>query len=159
MEPKKFVLLGFIMAFGFIALLLLLAYCNGFGCEFLHASRISESNNYWRHDAKPFSILEHVVSNEGKITLVLLNNDAAGNLTLTDITAEANGYPGTKSLYNGGRLIFTPGETKSVEINVTGLENAESGSVYEFGVNISYISTSGNPTMQYGALSLLGKYT
>ncbi len=118
-------------------------------------ARITQSNSYWRGDARPFAILEVAVTTGGMATLVLQNNEAQGTMTMTNISI-GTGYnqSGTGGLGTTG-LLFAPGEQHRVTVNVSG---GAPGTSYDLPVNISYTSGNRVSATQYGVKNLIGKY-
>ena len=140
------VLLAVVLIIALVSIALL-----GFFPGLASDARITQSNSYWRGEARPFAILEHSFnSTAGK--LIIQNNDASGSLTA--ITA----YVGTcnaASVPTG----LGPGETGVVTFNVscgTG-QPTTSGSVYDLNVSFGYTTPNGIAGKQYGAKNIVGK--
>ena len=108
-------------------------------------ARITQSQAYWKGQAKPFSIKDASLSN-GAGTLSLQNMEAS-TITLTSIQVGS-------SAANATSLQFGPGEAKTVTL---GSPNCTSGAVYEVNVSINYSTSSGIASRQYGTKTLVGK--
>ena len=111
------------------------------------------SNSYWRGEARPFAVIDHQIGTTGAGTLILQNVDASGILTITAI----NNSNTTGTALSSTSVTFGSGETKN--ISITGAPTGTSGSVYDFGIVITYNSPNINGMKQYGAKNLIGKYT
>lgn len=110
-------------------------------------TKISQSAAYWRSEAKPIAITEHQAFANGTVVLVLQNVDAAGTITLTNITVS-----------NTSRVLslkIGPGEVRTASIN--GAEEDLTGTMYEFGVTFAYRSPNGLSSVQYGLKPISGK--
>ncbi len=114
-------------------------------------ARITQSQSYWRGEARPFAILDNSFNSTGAGSLVIQNNDASGTFTITAV-AVANG-----SCSSGcSSLSFAPGETKTVAI--TGATTGSAGGVYDMNVTITYTTPNGVMSKQYGAKNIIGKF-
>jgi hypothetical protein len=111
-------------------------------------ARITQSNSYWRGEARPFAILEHTVNTGGNATLIIQNNDASGTLTVTNLTAGAGS--------NGSSMSFAPGETRTVTVNEV-VSSPSAGQVYDLAVTFSFNTSNGIASKQYGAKNIIGK--
>jgi len=112
-------------------------------------ARITQSQSYWRGQAKPFAIMDAgVTSSVG--TFAVQNMEATG-LTLTTF-AVGNG---TNSTLN---TVFGAGETKTLYINQI-IGTYAAGGVYDLNVTITYSTSSITGLKQYGTKNLIGKYT
>lgn len=111
-------------------------------------ARITQSNSYWRGEARPFAVLEHSVSTGGVATLIVQNYEASGTLTANVSVANAS---------TGTTTSFAPGEIKTVTVN--GLATGTSGQVYDLNVSITYLTANGIISKQYGSKNIIGKYT
>jgi len=118
-------------------------------------ARISQSQSYWRGQARPFSILESSCSASGATcTLVLQNVEANGPYTIT-----ASGLAVGACLANATAAAFSAGETKRIDMGTCGTVAAQAGSVYDLSVNITYSTPNGiTGVKQYGTKNLIGKY-
>ena len=114
-------------------------------------ARISQSQSYWRGQARPFSILEaSLTSTTG--TLVLQNVEANGPYTIS-----ASGLKvGIPACTNASTFAFAAGETKTIPVGAC--TNGTSGAVYDLQVNITYTTPNGVTATQYGTKNLIGKY-
>ncbi|MEM2137580.1 MAG: hypothetical protein QW568_00650 [Candidatus Anstonellaceae archaeon] len=111
-------------------------------------ARITQSNSYWRGEARPFAILEHTVGTSGNATLIVQNYDASGTLTVTNLTVGAGS--------NGTSMSFAPGEIRTVSVaNVVSSPSA--GQVYDLAVTFSYNTSNGVASKQYGSKNIIGK--
>ncbi len=110
-------------------------------------TKISQSAAYWRSEAKPIAIPEHQAYPNGTVVLVLQNVDAAGTVTITNITVS--------NTSSAQRLRIGPGEVRTVSIN--GAEEDLTGTMYEFNVAFSYLSPNGLSSVQYGLKPISGR--
>ena len=112
-------------------------------------ARITQSQSYWRGQARPFAILDSSI-NATAGTFVIQNMEANGPYTMTTLVV-GNGTSGAIT------TAFAAGETKTVTMaTVIGAYSA--GAVYDLGVNITYTTPSGVTSKQYGTKNLIGKY-
>jgi hypothetical protein len=115
-------------------------------------AKITQSNSYWRNEAHPFLILDHVVSGN-TVLLTLQNAGASGLLQLNSVTF---GGATTEDL----PASFSPGQTKT--ITLTGFDDesgAVPGTVYEVQVSMTYLTPSGVENTEYGLKPLVGRYS
>ena len=112
-------------------------------------ARITQSQAYWRGEARPFAILDNTFNSTGAGALVIQNNDASGTFTITALGV-ANGSA------SGMPQSFAPGETKTVAI--TGAQTGSAGGVYDLNVTVTYTTPNGVTSKQYGAKNLIGKF-
>ena len=139
------IMLAAILIIALVALALL-----GFFPGLSSDAKVSQSASYWRSEAKPIAILEHSVgSASGNLTLILQNVDASGTVRITGINV-------SNATYNSSTIKIGPGEIRTVIIG--GVETDAAGTIYDFPINISYISPYGIPSKQYGLKSIVGKY-
>ena len=127
-------------------------------------ARITQSQSYWRGQARPFAILENICTTgsnatvPGNCTVVLQNVEANGPYNITGMTI--NGA-GTVQSTQGATATFAAGETKLM--NVTGLTSCTTmgaGSIYDYAVVITYTTPSGiTGAKEYGTKNLIGKCT
>lgn len=147
------VLLAVVLVIALVAIALL-----GFFPSLAVDARITQSNAYWRGEARPFAIIEHTFSSTtGNGTVVLQNTEATGPLTLTAISI-GNCTTATPN------AVFAPGDTRAVNITGCPTSGLYSGAAYDFTVVINYTSTTGGtgaPLLktQYGTKNIVGKYT
>ena len=115
-------------------------------------ARITQSQAYWRGQARPFAILESSISGTtGVGTFVIQNMEANGPYNITTIALSNSTVNAPSS------TAFGAGETKIV--NVTGLPPGTAGGLYDLQVNITYNTPTGIVgTKQYGTKNLIGKY-
>ncbi len=121
-------------------------------------AKITQSATYWNGDARPFAIKEHSMTTAGVLTLVLMNNEASGTLSLTAINISGAGLSGTPSM-SPTSATFAPGETRTITLSNITATGASAGNVYEVTVNISYTTPNSLSAKQYGAKPVMGKYT
>ena len=112
-------------------------------------ARITQSQSYWRGQAKPFAILDAAVSGTNA-TLSVQNMEANGPYTLSASGIKINGIN-----TNASTVVFGAGETKT--ITVTGITACTSGTVYDYNVTIDYTTPSTITSRQYGTKNLMGK--
>jgi hypothetical protein len=141
------VLLAVVLIIALVSIALL-----GFFPGLASDAKITQSNSYWRGDARPFAIIEHSISN-GTVTLVMQSNEGAGVLRLTNVTV------GDVS-YEGSATAFAPGDTRTITIsNYSDSTGMTSGSVYDASVVIRYTTANNVNMTQYGAKTLVGKFS
>ncbi|MFA5183499.1 MAG: hypothetical protein WC405_19475, partial [Syntrophales bacterium] len=114
-------------------------------------AKITQSQSYWRGEARPFAILEHAVSTAGVASVVMQNVDASGTMTIRGVSI------GNNTTTSGLSTSFAPGEVKTVTVGAVG--TGTSGNVYDLNVTITYDSPSLTGLKQYGAKNIMGKYT
>jgi hypothetical protein len=114
-------------------------------------ARITQSQSYWRGQARPFAILDaSMTSTTG--TVIVQNMEANGPYTIT-----ASGLAvGSAACTNTTAYAFGAGETKT--ISVSGCTAGTSGAIYDLSVNISYTTPNGVTSKQYGTKTLIGRY-
>jgi len=113
-------------------------------------ARITQSQSYWRGQARPFAILENSCTT-ATCTLVLQNMEANGPYTIS-----ASGLGVGTCTANATAVSFAAGETKT--ISMAGCTNGTSGSVYDLNVTISYTTPNSVTSKQYGTKNMIGKY-
>ena len=112
-------------------------------------ARITQSQSYWRGQARPFAILDSSI-NSTMGTFVIQNMEANGPFTITSLVV-GNGTPNTTS------TSFSAGETKTM--TVAGIGPYTVNTIYDLGVNITYNTPNGiTGTKQYSTKNLIGKY-
>ena len=112
-------------------------------------ARITQSQAYWRGQAKPFAILDASIIQGGVGTFSVQNMEANSN-TLTNLTV------GT--CYNITSNAFGAGEVKTIPTATCNAGTA--GGIYDLAVTITYTTSSGiTGAKQYGTKNLIGKYT
>ncbi|MFA5106000.1 MAG: hypothetical protein WC506_03505 [Candidatus Micrarchaeia archaeon] len=111
-------------------------------------AKITQSDSYWRGEARPFQIKDHVQSGT-TLSLVMLNSESEA-LTITAM-AVGNGTIG-----NSTTITFAGGQQKTIG-NFTGLTSCTAGDTYEYQVNISYTTGSGLSKLEQGTKTLIGK--
>ena len=113
-------------------------------------ARITQSQSYWRGQARPFAILENSCS-AATCNLVLQNMEANGPYTIT-----ASGLGVGTCTANTTAATFAAGETKT--IGMAGCTSGTSGAVYDLNVTISYTTPNSVTSKQYGTKNMIGKY-
>ncbi|MFA6327866.1 MAG: hypothetical protein WCY41_00275 [Candidatus Micrarchaeia archaeon] len=112
-------------------------------------AKISQSDEYWRGQARPFGILERTVLANGTVTLVVQNKDAIGTYTMTRLSISSGAYTTATT--------FGPGETKTLRFS--GAQAGTAGAYYDFSLNITYTSPFGVAGVQRGTKNVLGRYS
>ena len=139
------VLLAVVLIIALVSIALL-----GFFPGLASDARITQSNSYWRGEARPFAILEHaIVGTTGAGSFVLQNLDASGTIVMTNFTVGNTSYTTPVS--------FAPGETRTV--STTAGNSGAAGQVYDLVVTIAYNSSNGVITKQYGSKNVIGKFS
>lgn len=142
------VMLAAVLIIALVALALL-----GFFPGVSSDAKVSQSVSYWRSEAKPVAILEHHATADGLMTLVIQNVDASGTIRIKNITLDGS----YNDSFGANGFKLGPGEQKTLTIN--GTEEGDVGTIYDFPINISYISSNGIPAIQYGLKTVVGKYS
>jgi uncharacterized protein (UPF0333 family) len=108
-------------------------------------ARKTQSDSYWRGEARPFQIVAH--SCTGTTLTMVLQNSESDKRTLTNVTIGAN-----TTVIN---LQFAGGEKKTV--SNASASCGSTGSTYDFDVNMTYTvpGISGNQT-EVGTKTLVG---
>ena len=140
------VLLAVVLIIALVSIALL-----GFFPGMASDAKITQSQSYWRGEARPFAILEHAVTTGGAASIVIQNVDAAGTMTIDSLGVGAGS--------NGTDVSFAPGEVKTVNVASVVAAGQTSGNVYDLNVTITYNSPSLTGLKQYGAKNIMGKYT
>lgn len=138
------VLLAVVLIIALVSIALL-----GFFPGLASDARITQSNSYWRGEARPFAIVEHAFTTSGSGTVVLQNVDASGTFTLVNLTV-ANTTTNISAQVG-------PGDTRSV--SVSGLGTGTAGAIYDLNITIAYTSPQGLSNKQYGSKGIVGKYS
>lgn len=137
------VLLAVVLIIALVAIMLL-GYFPGIATD----AKITQSNSYWRGEARPFAITEHNINATGYGTFLLQNMEANGPYILTQIQVG--------SYNNSTNVSFAAGEAKTLVIREMG--NNSGGQVYDLNVTMSYVSPNGQTSKQYGTKNIVGKY-
>lgn len=111
-------------------------------------ARITQSNSYWRGEARPFAILEHTVATNGNAVVIVQNYDASGTITVTNLTVGAGS--------NTTSVSFAPGEIRTVGVAST-VSSPSAGQVYDLAVTFAYNSSNGVASKQFGSKNIIGK--
>ncbi len=118
-------------------------------------AKLTQSDAYWRGQARPFQILEHTNSGSTNLTVVIQNSES-DKMTLTALNIGGATMAGSAT--------FAGGEKKTIALTGASL-GCVSGSTYEIaGSNITFTYTTSNglvKTQGAGAStkSLAGKCT
>ena len=141
------ILLAIVLVISLVAISLL-----GFYPNLATDAKITQSNSYWRNEARPFSIIEYDVGN-ASITLVMRSEESSGVLRVNGISlgnAVAQSLPAS----------FSPGETKTLAFsNFSDGSGGISGLAYDIPVVISYTTSNGINNTQAGLKNLFGRYS
>ena len=109
-------------------------------------ARITQSQAYWKGQAKPFSILESSLS--GAVGTFSLQNKEAYAVTLTAVQVGG----GSNSSIS---VPFGAGEVKTITVPLN--PNCTSNAVYDLNVTMNYTTWSGISSRQYGTKNIVGK--
>ncbi|MFA6327971.1 MAG: class III signal peptide-containing protein [Candidatus Micrarchaeia archaeon] len=140
------VLLAVVLIIALVAIMLL-GYFPGMATD----AKITQSNTYWRGEARPFAITEANINSSGHGSFLLQNMEANGPFIVTLLQVG--------SYNNSSNTTFAAGESKLVTISDMGNNTTiVGGSVYDMNVTISYTTPSGAVTKQYGSKNIVGKY-
>ena len=140
-STEYLILLAVVLIVALVSIALL-----GFFPGIANDAKITQSSAYWK-SARPFAILSHSFSSNGTGTVIMQNTEADGTLTLTNISFGAN--------LTSGSYSFAPGESRSISVRGA---SGTSGLAYDFQVNITYTTSYGVASKQYGSKTLTGKY-
>ncbi len=114
-------------------------------------ARITQSQSYWRGQARPFAILENSLTGTTG-TLVLQNVEANGPYSI----AIGGVAVGAVTCNSTAAATFAAGETKT--LSLSGCTNGTSGAIYDLQVNITYTTPNSVSSKEYGTKNLIGKY-
>jgi hypothetical protein len=116
-------------------------------------ARITQSQSYWRGQARPFAILDAKVGTDNTGSLSVQNMEANGPYQITALVV------GNTVNITGVTANFSAGEIKTINIT-SGLPTCTAGGIYDLTVNITYTTPSGIAGVkQYGTKNLIGKCT
>lgn len=143
------VLLAVVLIVAMVAIALL-----GFFPGLAGDAKKTQSDAYWRGEARPFAILEHAQSGTD-LTLVLQNVEADQRV-INNISISGQGVSGVDS-FSSVSPYFSAGERKTTTVDFG--QNCTSGSTYEYWVNISFNNSDNSISnqRQIGAKTLVGK--
>ena len=114
-------------------------------------ARITQSQSYWRGQARPFAILEASLTGTTG-TLIIQNMEANGPYTIS-----ASGLKvGITACTNASTAAFGAGETKTITVGTC--TAGTSGAIYDLSLNITYTTPNGVTATQYGTKNLIGRY-
>ena len=119
-------------------------------------ARITQSQSYWRGQARPFAILENSCQTgaaaASTCTVVLQNVEANGPYTITSLSIGA-------CAANATSTAFAAGQTQTMNAGTCGAATTLAGTVYDLGVNITYSTPNGiTGVKEYGTKNMIGKY-
>lgn len=142
------VLLAVVLIVAMVAIALL-----GFFPGLAIDAKKTQSDAYWRGEARPFAILEHAQT--GATLSLVIQNLEAEQKQITNISVAGQGSSGSDPLT--GNQYFSAGEKKRVNFNLG--SNCTSGNTYEYTVNFTYSNADATITGQkeYGTKTLVGK--
>jgi hypothetical protein len=109
-------------------------------------SRKTQSDAYWRGEARPFTIVEH--SEENGYLLIVIQNVESEPKTLTLFAVGGSSIPGGT---NSTPVSFAGGEKKQISLAMS--EKCTSGSTYDLNITFGY----DDGKTQKGAKNLIGK--
>ena len=105
----------------------------------------TQSDPYWKA-SRPFGILEHSLSSDGNLSVVLQNNDAE-RYTLMQLNIGGSSNNTTATFSGGEKKVYV----------VRGLGSCTAGSSYEYNVNLTYNSSDISNQKQIGTKPIIGK--
>jgi len=138
------VLLAVVLIIALVSIALL-----GFFPGLASDAKITQSQSYWRGEARPFAIIEHAVSGTTG-TFVLQNVDASGSLAMN---------LGVGGGYNTTSVTFAPGEIRTISVGSVVPSAGAAGTMYDLNVTINYTSPNGIAMKQFGGKNIIGKYS
>ena len=115
-------------------------------------ARITQSQSYWRGQARPFAILENSCNSAGaNCTVVLQNVEANGPYTIAGLNIG-------NCTQNNTSTAFAAGDTKTMNAYSCAIAPG-SGIIYDLSVNITYSTPNGiTGVKEYGTKNMIGKY-
>jgi len=130
-------------------------------------AKITQSETYWRGQARPFAIIDFVISatnttntsTGGLATLTFQNKEASGQYTITNITLANRQISVTTNMTSA--VSFSPGQIQNINVSTaTGFGTNTPGAVYEYNVTIFYTAPNMGATSlkQYGTKPLVDRY-
>ncbi|MEM4633540.1 MAG: hypothetical protein QW275_00095 [Candidatus Anstonellaceae archaeon] len=138
------VLLAVVLIIALVSIALL-----GFFPGLASDARITQSNSYWRGEARPIAILEHSFGpSSGR--MIIQNLEASGSLTGVSATVGSCTNQSSPSSIGSG-------ETATVTFSTNCGQPTTPGSVYDLNVTFNYTSPNGISTRQFGAKNIVGK--
>src|SRR3989338_4214046 len=144
------VLLAVVLIIALVSIALL-----GFFPGLASDARITQSNSYWRGEARPFAILEHSVTTDGAATLIVQNNEAQGPLILTNITVGSDYNDSTAGGLGTMGMTFAPGEQHTISLNsVIGGATVSPGGGHALQVNLTYRTANRVVSTQHGVKTI-----
>lgn len=146
------VLLAVVLIVAMVAIALL-----GFFPGLAGDAKKTQSDAYWRGEARPFAILEHSQTG-GTLTVVLQNVEAEQrSLALINISGQGATFTSNSTVLNNTNQYFPAGEKRTFAI--VGTSNCTASSTYEYQVTLVYNNSDNTITnqRQYGAKTLVGK--
>ena len=115
-------------------------------------ARMTQSQSYWRGQARPFAILDSSIVGTGG-NFSIQNMEANGPYNITGIVIS------NTTVIVGNTVTFAAGEVKTVAIS-GGIPACTAGAIYDYNVTITYNTPSGiTGVKQYGTKNLIGKCT
>lgn len=144
------VLLAVVLIIALVSIALL-----GFFPGLASDAKITQSNTYWRGEARPTSIVEHSFSADGNGSVILLNNDASGTIIIQNMTFTTTGGNTTGTL-QGTPITLASGD--QVTGTISGAQSGTASGTYEFNVVVTYKTPNNLDATQYGMKPIVGKY-
>ena len=120
-------------------------------------ARITQSQSYWRGQARPFAILDAMMTSAAATgSLSVQNMEANGPYTITNIAV------GGQTNLTGipvANLVFGAGQIQTLAFTGGAPTCGAGGSIYDYNVTISYTTPSGISAKQYSTKNLIGTCT
>lgn len=144
------VLLAVVLIVAMVAIALL-----GFFPGLAGDAKKTQSDAYWRGEARPFSIIEH--SQSGDVLDLVVQNTEADGRAINQYFIYGNGIGATDGIPFPEQTYFAAGDKKTVPVGMT--SNCTPGNTYEYWVNISFNNSDNtlNNQLQVGTKTLIGK--
>ena len=124
-------------------------------------ARITQSQAYWRGQARPFAIEEASVASTTNTMgyFTVQNMEANGPYTINASGFNVGFCNGTGNSSGASETVFGAGETKTITLICDPPASVASGAIYDLAVNIIYTTPSNIPSTQWGNKNLVGRYT
>jgi hypothetical protein len=125
-------------------------------------ARRTQSDSYWRGDARPFAIMEHSASG-GALSVVIQNIDS-DQRTMTGFIAGVGVGNVSPNFFPIAGIVFAGGEKKAINsLNITlalpGSVTCTPAATYDLNITFTYSSPDISGQKQIGGKNLIGKCT
>ena len=118
-------------------------------------TKMTQSNAYWQ-TASPISIQGQSIDTDGNVSMVLLNNEARGNVSVRNITLMNPGN-GSTVASTASPVSLWPGVPVTINFAMPA-NGIFPQNAYQYNVRIDYISFYGLPKIESGTQPITGRY-